>query len=91
MFLEAMCPCRILFDLVGMLAAIDFDDQPMLEAAEIRDVIANEVLAAELGAIQSFAAQMLPEQAFRLGLFAAQPAGISAQLLGITHNIMSYH
>jgi hypothetical protein len=90
-FLEATCPRRILFDLVGMLATIDLDDESMLETAEIGDVIADEMLTAELGTVQSFAAQMLPEQAFRVGLFAAQATSIGAQLLGSTHNIMSYH
>jgi hypothetical protein len=82
MFLQVMSPCRILFDLVCVLAAIDFDDQSMFQATEVRDVIANEMLAAEFGAIQSLTAQMLPEDAFRVGLFAAQAAGIGAQLLG---------
>jgi hypothetical protein len=73
-----------------MLTAIDFDHQPMSEAAEIHDVATNWMLAAKLEAAQAFGAQVLPKQAFGRGLFAAQTAHIGTKLFVAAHNKMWY-
>lgn len=57
-----------------MLPAVDFDDEPTLEAHEIDHVAAQRMLAPELGAVELTQAQMPPEPAFGIGGVAAQPA-----------------
>ena len=48
------------FIIIGMLAAIDFDDEPPLEAAEIDDLIADRMLAAKLCFLEAAGTKLLP-------------------------------
>jgi hypothetical protein len=79
-------PGRVSLDVLGMLAAIHFDDQAVSQAAEVHDVVADRMLAAKLRTFQAFGPQLLPKQALSLGLFAAETADISTQLFRRAHN-----
>ena len=46
--------------LVGVLSAVQFDNQPDCRGGKIGDVTANDVLAAEFDAVQLSAAQAPP-------------------------------
>jgi hypothetical protein len=43
-----------------VLASVDFDDQPRLQATEVDDIIADFYLFAKLTIVQLAAAQMAP-------------------------------
>jgi hypothetical protein len=60
--LETRGASRVLasFVIIGVLAAINFDDEPALQATEIDDVIADRVLAAKLCAFEAFRTKVLP-------------------------------
>jgi len=58
---QAFVTVVIVSDSVGMLAAVEFDDEFLLEASEVKDVVPVGVLPAELGAGQLATAQVLPE------------------------------
>ena len=49
----------VFLDVLGMLAAIHFDDQAVSQAAEVHDVVADRVLAAKLRTFQTLAAKLL--------------------------------
>ena len=83
-------PRFILLSFLGMLAAIDFDDQPAPKAAEIDDMVANRMLTAKLRAYQTFRAKLLPQEALGLGLFAAEAPDIDTNLFGGAHNAQLY-
>jgi hypothetical protein len=57
---------RIVFDLAGVLATVQLDDQLDLEADKIDDVVADRRLAAELST-QLTKTKFTPEQAFFVG------------------------
>jgi hypothetical protein len=57
--------------LILVLAAVEFDDQHAVDAAEIDDVRTDRMLAAELHA-QLMPAQVHPEPPFGVSLLAAQ-------------------
>lgn len=59
---------------VGMLPAVNFDDEPAFEADEIDHVVADRMLTPEPGAVELAQAQVAPEPAFGVGGIAAQPA-----------------
>ncbi len=59
-------PPGIAFGLDGVLAPVDFDDETALETHEIDDVWTKHVLAAKLEPRKLAAAQMMPQQAFRI-------------------------
>ena len=58
-----------------MLAAIEFDDQPRLEADEIEDIAVERDLPLELEALQLPAPQRLPQLRLRRRGVAAHGAG----------------
>jgi hypothetical protein len=57
----------------GVLRAIEFNNEPSFDRAEIGEVRANRMLTPELGALDSAASQMTPQHSFSVGLFPAQP------------------
>ena len=63
---------EIVFDLLGVLTPVEFNDEPYLQADEIDQMGADAVLAPEFPATQAAIAQLLPERAFRLRLLTAQ-------------------
>ncbi len=87
-------PCassrRVLLRLFRVLAAINFDDQPIPQAAEVHYVIVNWMLASKLGASQAPGAEVLPQEVLGRGLFAAEAADIVTQLIWCAHNDESY-
>jgi len=48
--LEERVPCQVVSLVVGMLRAIEFDDEPRFEAGEVGDEVAQWMLATELEA-----------------------------------------
>ncbi len=69
---EKFGPLPFRFGFLRVLAAIEFDYQPALQATEVRDVRPHAMLAAELHSREAPRAQPEPELVFRLGLIAAQ-------------------
>jgi len=74
--------------LVGMLAAIDFDDQLSLNRAEIDEVRTDGMLAAEFHVAHAFGSQMTPENLLRSSLLAAQSASGFVRCFGRGHDFM---
>ena len=46
--LKILCSFRIIFSLVYVLTAIEFDNEFLFDAAEIGDVVSNRVLPSEV-------------------------------------------
>jgi len=63
---------------IQMLAAVEFDNQPTLHTDEIKNVIAERVLATKLAALQTLCAQMHPQSLFGVRRGPAQFALQSA-------------
>jgi hypothetical protein len=61
---------------VGVLAPVEFDDQPALQAGEIDDVGTARHRALEFAAGELAITQACPELLFRIGLVAAEIASI---------------
>ncbi len=81
---------RIFLKLLGMLPAVYLHDEPPPQTAEIRDVITDWMLSAELRTQQAPRAQVLPKQTFGRSLFTAEAADIITQLLRGAHNTELY-
>lgn len=81
MSLESRGPRGVFLGLLGMLAAVHFDDQSMLQAAKIHNVIADRMLTAKLRTFQAPRTKLLPKQGLSFGLFAAQPADIGKHVV----------
>ena len=71
-FLDRRGSNRILFRSFGMLAAVEFDHQPFLSAAEIHDVAINRNLAAEFEIFKSARTELTPQLRFRVRRISAQ-------------------
>ena len=70
-FIEVSRPRLIVFDLIGVRIAVDFDHQFRFGAEEIDDVRADSVLLAPMQTVDLSTAQMLPEFLFgRCEVFA---------------------
>ena len=65
----------VAFRVVGMLAAVEFDDQARIEAGEVGDVGADGSLAAEAVAVELASAEARPEMLFGVGGVFAEFAG----------------
>jgi hypothetical protein len=65
----------IIFFLIDVLAAIQFDDEFLTRSTEIGDVRANGVLAAEMNAIRPVGAQKDPKFGFCFGHLLAELLG----------------
>lgn len=65
---------RIALCVIDMLAAVEFDDQPFLQANEVRDVRADRELAPELVAEQGAIAKHRPETTLGIGGLVAEIA-----------------
>ena len=61
-----------------MLAAVDFDDQPRLEADEVEDVAVERHLALEFQAFELLVAESLPQDVLGLGRVGPHRAGEGA-------------
>jgi hypothetical protein len=79
--LECARPCSVGFGL-QVLAAIEFDDQPLFHAHEIRDPGAQWNLPAELQSAEIAVAQMTPERSLGIRTVPAKRsrAGFSESL-----------
>ena len=68
---------------LGMLAAVELDEQLFGHAGEVHDVRTDRLLAPELVAAKLLLAQVVPEEAFGVGLALAQGFGLLEGLLGV--------
>jgi hypothetical protein len=59
----------------GVLAAVDFDDKPLLSADEVDDVRSDRLLADEFEIAERAGAKVTPELAFGRCCASAQQAG----------------
>ena len=71
-----MGACCVIGNLVGMVATINLDDEPAVEADEVHDVSPERHLTTKAIAELLFA-KMTPEQSFGISHFAAEPTGSS--------------
>ena len=62
------------FSFISMLATVDFDYEPSLEASEIGYVRSHRNLTAEAAAFDLFSPQSEPEPYFSIGHLLAEPA-----------------
>jgi len=63
----------ILLRKLGVLGAIEFNDEASFDRAEVSEVRANRMLTPEFCVLHPTTAQMSPQQSFGIRLFAAQP------------------
>ena len=68
---------------LGMLAAVQLDEELFGHAGEVHDVGPDGLLAAELVAAKLLLAQVVPEEAFSVGLALAQGFGLLEGLFGV--------
>jgi len=62
---------------LGMLGAIEFDNEASFGRAEVSEVWPNRELTSKLGVAHLSASQMAPENSFRIGLFVPQAPRVS--------------
>jgi hypothetical protein len=68
-------PCQLLIGrAVGMLAAIDLDDNPRLVTGKVREIRTNRRLPAKVGPAWRNPAQILPKLFFGIGRIATKSA-----------------
>jgi hypothetical protein len=72
-------PRFVVFDLFGMVSAIDFHDHGALVADEIDDETSDWLLAFEFQPIQAMCAKALPEMRFRFGLIGPHLLGVDTK------------
>jgi hypothetical protein len=63
----------ILLRKLGVLGAIEFDDEASFDRAEVSEVRTNRMLRPEFCVTHPTAAQMPPQQSFSVGFFSPQP------------------
>ncbi len=63
--------------LIGVLAAVELNDQQRFHSSEIRDVRPDRHLAAKLDAVELSIAEMLPKLLFRFSRLLPQLSGAS--------------
>ena len=64
--LEPACPMRIVGNVCGVLASVNFNDQFFSQANEINDRRAHGMFPTELMAVQLFLTQVVPKNVLRL-------------------------
>src|SRR5262249_5855323 len=70
----------------GMLAAVDFDDEPLLAADEVDNIGSDRLLTHEFVTHQGACAQMTPQTKLRLGGICPQSTGTCRlELVGSAH------
>jgi hypothetical protein len=57
---ERSCSSRILVPLVGMVTAVELDNQPLLDATQICEVGINAVLSPEFELAKALGSEVLP-------------------------------
>jgi hypothetical protein len=73
--------------MLGVLSAVDLDDQPQLHTAELRDERANRILAAKLHSQESPIAKTTRKQRLRVAPIASKLTRTAA--MGVNHNVPS--
>ena len=61
---------------LGVLGAIQFDNQALLDRAEVSEVGPNRMLTPEFCVLHPAAPQVSPQNSFCVGLFATQPSSV---------------
>jgi hypothetical protein len=80
--LEKCIASRVVRRGFDVLAAVELDDQPGLQAGEIGDVRSDGDLASEAGVEELPAAQAAPQSAFRFSQVAPEGAGMDERCSG---------
>ena len=78
-------PKCIFARLIGVLAAIEFDNQAPFDRTEVGEVGTDRMLTPEFDLSHPAAAQVAPEDSLGVGLFAAQTAGVLLGQFGALH------
>jgi len=78
----------IIFYLFQVLASVQLDHQPGLQAEKVREVRSNPVLTAEFPSQQATVPQPPPECPFSFSLFATQVA-FALVIQGTAHEVIS--
>jgi hypothetical protein len=76
--------------LVGVVAAVDLDDQLSLNRAEIDEVGTDGMLAAELHVAHAFGSQMTPEDLLRGSLLATHSSSGFVRCFGRRHDCKNF-
>jgi hypothetical protein len=76
---------------LGMLAAIDFDDQPRLDGSEVDYVGQDRMLSPEWPSLKTMRAQMCPEPLLGFGHFMMELAGTRLRAFGDPWHWSSLH
>ncbi len=72
---------------LSMLRAVEFDDQASFDRAKVGEVWPDRELTTKLGAAHLTVAQVMPQDVFRVGLFATQPPRIALGRFNRAHRI----
>jgi hypothetical protein len=72
---------------LSMLRAVEFDDQASFDRAKVSEVWPDRELTAKLGAAHLTVAQVMPQDVFRVGLFATQPPRVPLGRFDRAHRI----
>ncbi len=72
---EERCPQRVVLDAVGMLAAVELNDQSTFKATEVDNIRADRKLTPELLTAESPIPQAMPEATFSVCEVSPQLAG----------------
>ena len=81
---EKASPPLICLGLIGMLSAIQLDDQLRFRAKEVHDAASDWLLSTELEAIHLSAPKIQPQLALSVGLVTAEALGARAKCLCAT-------
>ena len=74
--LQPTCACIVIFCLLGVAAAIQLNNEALLEAGEVHDIGPDRVLSSKSVSIKPLQTQMKPENFLCLGWFSPKFPGI---------------
>jgi hypothetical protein len=75
---------------LDVLCPIEFDDEPSFRRAEISEVRTDRMLTAKFGATRLPGSQMVPQDSFRVGLFATQAASVLLRRFDRAHRFRMF-
>ena len=88
LFAKVNCSCRVspFFFPLGVVTAVNFDDQPPLDAAQIGEVRTNPVLPTEFKPAETLSPEMSSQPALLLGGLGAKPSATIAGCFAVRHH-----
>ncbi len=72
LFFQPTRALRIVFSLQRVLTAVQFQNQPLIKANEIHNVLSKRYLATEFELAETAVAQFRPKQSLSVGQFSAK-------------------